>query len=294
MNNLVLFEQKQVRRAWNEADQKWYFAIIDVVGVLADSVDAGAYWRKLKERLKKEGNETVTDCHALKMTTADGKGHMHMIARYLLSLWLVGVFAIVGCDKENKGASSHPMAAPAIAPSSAKSNETDGLRFQLCVQKARIRQGDRLRLGLNVTYQTPDDVTKYVVDCFEVHQFDLQIFGETGKTILPTVVRPGFETMGPNPIFMTGLGSISSYIHIYGNETDGRTVNGKFVRYGLHTIDLLSKAWDLAPGKYKLQATVRLPANQPVTRPAEDGKPVRNWAGSVTTPMMEIEVLPRQ
>jgi len=66
MTNLVLFEQTPVRRAWNEADQKWYFAIVDVVGVLTDSVDAGAYGRKLKERLKKEGNETVTNCHAFK------------------------------------------------------------------------------------------------------------------------------------------------------------------------------------------------------------------------------------
>jgi DNA-damage-inducible protein D len=73
MDNLVLFEQKQVRRVWNAADQKWYFSIVDVVGVLTDSVDAGAYWRKLKERLKKEGNESVTDCHAFKMTAADGK-----------------------------------------------------------------------------------------------------------------------------------------------------------------------------------------------------------------------------
>jgi len=73
MNNLVLFEEQQVRRIWVEADQKWYFSIIDVVGVLTDSVNAGAYWRKLKERLRKEGNETVTDCHAFKMTPADGK-----------------------------------------------------------------------------------------------------------------------------------------------------------------------------------------------------------------------------
>jgi len=80
MANLVLFEQKQVRRAWNEADQKWYFAIVDVVGVLTDSVDVGAYWRKLKERLKKEGNETVTDCHAFKMTAADGKQRMTDVA----------------------------------------------------------------------------------------------------------------------------------------------------------------------------------------------------------------------
>ncbi len=76
MSSLILFEQKQVRRMWNEADQKWYFAIVDVVGVLTDSLDAGAYWRKLKERLKKEGNETVTDCHAFKMTAADGKQRM--------------------------------------------------------------------------------------------------------------------------------------------------------------------------------------------------------------------------
>jgi len=55
-----------VRRVWNEAGQKWYFAIVDVVGVLTGSVDAGAYWRELKERLKKEGNETVTNCHAFK------------------------------------------------------------------------------------------------------------------------------------------------------------------------------------------------------------------------------------
>jgi hypothetical protein len=80
MSDLVLFERKQVRRAWNEADQKWYFAIIDVVAVLTDSVDAGAYWRKLKERLKKEGNQTVTNCHALKMTAADGKQRLTDVA----------------------------------------------------------------------------------------------------------------------------------------------------------------------------------------------------------------------
>jgi len=73
LNNLVLFEEQQVRRVWVEVDQKWYFSVVDVVGILTSSVNAGAYWRKLKERLKKEGNETVTDCHAFKMTAADGK-----------------------------------------------------------------------------------------------------------------------------------------------------------------------------------------------------------------------------
>ncbi|MCK9462034.1 MAG: Bro-N domain-containing protein [Proteobacteria bacterium] len=76
MADLVLFEEKKVRRVWNEEDGKWYFAIVDVVGILSESIDPAAYWRKLKERLKKEGNETVTNCHAFKMTAADGKQRM--------------------------------------------------------------------------------------------------------------------------------------------------------------------------------------------------------------------------
>jgi len=73
MNNIKLFESKQIRSVWDEKVQKWYFAIVDVVSVLTASVDSGAYWRKLKERLKKEGNETVTNCHSLKMIAADGR-----------------------------------------------------------------------------------------------------------------------------------------------------------------------------------------------------------------------------
>jgi len=71
--SIVLFNQKQVRRHWDEDREVWYFAIVDVVAILTESVNPQAYWRKLKERLKKEGNETVTDCHALKMEAADGK-----------------------------------------------------------------------------------------------------------------------------------------------------------------------------------------------------------------------------
>ena len=80
MSAIILFEEKQVRRAWNKAEEKWYFAIIDVIAVLTGSVDPGAYWRKLKERLKKDGNQTVTDCHGLKMTAADGKQRMTDVA----------------------------------------------------------------------------------------------------------------------------------------------------------------------------------------------------------------------
>lgn len=70
---IQLFEDKKIRTAWDENTEEWYFSIVDVVAVLTESVDPGAYWRKLKERLKKEGNETVTNCHSLKMTAADGK-----------------------------------------------------------------------------------------------------------------------------------------------------------------------------------------------------------------------------
>ena len=80
MSSLTLFEEKQVRRAWNQAEEKWYFAIVDVIAILTASVDAPAYWRKLKERLKKEGNETVTNCHGLKMTAADGKQRLTDVA----------------------------------------------------------------------------------------------------------------------------------------------------------------------------------------------------------------------
>ena len=77
---IQLFEQKQVRTVWDEEQEKWYFSIVDVVAVLSDSVDATAYWRKLKQRLKAEGNETVTNCHGLKMRAIDGKQRLTDVA----------------------------------------------------------------------------------------------------------------------------------------------------------------------------------------------------------------------
>ena len=72
--SLAIFEGKKIRRIWNEEKELWYFAIPDVISVLTESVDSLAYWRKLKERLSKEGgNETVTKCHGLKMIARDGK-----------------------------------------------------------------------------------------------------------------------------------------------------------------------------------------------------------------------------
>ena len=70
---IKLFEQKEVRTAWDEEEEKWYFSVVDVLQVLTDSVDVASYWRKLKQRLKAEGNETVTNLHGLKMRAIDGK-----------------------------------------------------------------------------------------------------------------------------------------------------------------------------------------------------------------------------
>ena len=70
---IELYEDQLIRTAWNETEEEWYFSVVDVVRVLTDSKDPTAYWRKLKQRLKDEGNETVTNCHGLKMTAPDGK-----------------------------------------------------------------------------------------------------------------------------------------------------------------------------------------------------------------------------
>ena len=80
MSTIALFEQKQVRRVWNQAEAKWYFAIVDVVAVLTDSNNPQVYWRVMKKRLTDEGSETVTKCNALKMTAADGKQRLTDVA----------------------------------------------------------------------------------------------------------------------------------------------------------------------------------------------------------------------
>lgn len=70
---IKVFEDRKIRSLWDDETEDWYFSIVDVVAVLSDSVNPTAYWRKLKERLKNEGNQTVTDCHGFKMQAADGK-----------------------------------------------------------------------------------------------------------------------------------------------------------------------------------------------------------------------------
>ncbi len=77
---IQLFEEKKVRTAWDDREEKWYFSIVDVCGVLTDSENPQTYWRVLKNRLKKEGNETVTNCNALKMLSPDGKMRLTDVA----------------------------------------------------------------------------------------------------------------------------------------------------------------------------------------------------------------------
>ena len=72
-NEIKIFEGNQIRSVWDNDKEEWYFSVVDVVGTLTDSKDPGAYWRKLKQRVKEEGSEGVTFCHGLKLKAADGK-----------------------------------------------------------------------------------------------------------------------------------------------------------------------------------------------------------------------------
>ncbi|MCI6338215.1 MAG: Bro-N domain-containing protein [Prevotella sp.] len=75
-----LFEDRKIRTVWDDKEEKWYFSIVDVVAVLTDSENPQTYWRVLKNRLKNEGNQTVTNCNALKLRAADGKMRLTDVA----------------------------------------------------------------------------------------------------------------------------------------------------------------------------------------------------------------------
>jgi hypothetical protein len=94
-DKIQLYEDQPIRTAWVEDEEEWYFSIVDVVQVLTESKDATAYWRKLKQRLKQEGNETVTNCHGLKMTAQDGK-------KQQLNDALIGMIENVIDDENNR------------------------------------------------------------------------------------------------------------------------------------------------------------------------------------------------
>ena len=80
LSTVKLFQSKQIRSIWSDKEQKWFFSVVDVVGALTDSQNPQVYWRVLKKRLIAEGNETVTNCNALKMTAPDGKMRLTDVA----------------------------------------------------------------------------------------------------------------------------------------------------------------------------------------------------------------------
>ena len=86
---IQLFEGKRVRIVWDAEQEKYYFSVVDIVQVLTDSTDGRKYWNKLKERLKKEGNESVTNCHQLKLLSSDGKKYKTDVAD------LQGIFRLI-------------------------------------------------------------------------------------------------------------------------------------------------------------------------------------------------------
>ena len=79
-NKIQLFDDKKIRSVWDSEQEKWYFAIVDVISVLTESDNPQVYWRVLKNRLKKEGNESVTNCNALRLPTSDGKMRLTDVA----------------------------------------------------------------------------------------------------------------------------------------------------------------------------------------------------------------------
>ena len=82
-DKVQLFEDRPIRTAWVEDEEEWYFSVVDVVGTLTEQIDyekARKYWNKLKQRLKEEGSQLVTNCHQLKMTAQDGKKRMTDVA----------------------------------------------------------------------------------------------------------------------------------------------------------------------------------------------------------------------
>ena len=79
-NIIQIFEEKKVRAIWDDVDEKWYFSIVDVVAVLTESPNPRNYWKVLKHRLIKEGNESVTNCNQLKLQSSDGKKYKTDVA----------------------------------------------------------------------------------------------------------------------------------------------------------------------------------------------------------------------
>ena len=133
---IKLFEDKKIRIVWNEEQEKYYFSVVDVVGVLVDSVDyqtARKYWKVLKGRLVKEGNESVTNCYQLKMPSSDGKTYKTDVAD------LQGIFRIIQSIPSKKAEPVKRWLAEAGAQRIDQMIDPE-LTFQMAVEDYR-RQG---------------------------------------------------------------------------------------------------------------------------------------------------------
>lgn len=100
MSSIKLFESQQIRSIWNEQAQRWLFAIVDVVAVLSESQNPQVYWRVLKKRMLAEGNESVSNCNALKMTAADGRQRLTDVADTEQLLRLIQSIAVNKVEAE--------------------------------------------------------------------------------------------------------------------------------------------------------------------------------------------------
>ena len=87
--SIRLFEERKVRAIWDDEQEEWYFSIVDVIQILTDSADGRKYWNKLKQRLKEEGSELVTNCHQLKLRATDGKMRLTDVANTELLFRLI-------------------------------------------------------------------------------------------------------------------------------------------------------------------------------------------------------------
>ena len=93
-DSIKIFEDSTIRTVWDSDAEKWYISIVDVISVLTESVNPQVYWRVLKKRLLKEGNETVTNCNGLKMLASDGKMRMTDVADTEQLLRLIQSYSI--------------------------------------------------------------------------------------------------------------------------------------------------------------------------------------------------------
>lgn len=94
--SIRFFEDKEIRAIWDEQNNKWFFNIVDMCAVLSNSVSPSTYWRKLKQRLKTAGDETVTKCHAFKFTATDAVRTAGLISLCLQNLFYSVLSATAG------------------------------------------------------------------------------------------------------------------------------------------------------------------------------------------------------